>query len=83
MITVDVEALADALASRLTSAMAKPDQARSSWLSVRDAAEYLGVSETAVRALIKRRHVPFCKPNGRIFIDRRDLDEWVRSGAAT
>ena len=54
------------------------------WLDVVGASKYLGYeTEGAVRALLKRQAIPHHKaPNGRVLFDRRELDEWVRSGGA-
>lgn len=47
------------------------------WLNVKSAARYLGMSEEAMRGLIKRREVEVHRPNGRVFINRKNLDSWV------
>jgi excisionase family DNA binding protein len=83
MITIDVHALADTLVERLRDLLPAPEPARSPWLDVGAAADYLNLSREAMRGLIKRGDVPFYKPNGRVFLHRDDLDRWVRSGATT
>ncbi|HET8893019.1 MAG TPA: helix-turn-helix domain-containing protein [Gaiellaceae bacterium] len=53
------------------------------WLDAKRAAGHLSLSEEAVRALVKRREIPFAKaPNGRLLFDRAELDLWVRGEAA-
>lgn len=47
------------------------------WLDVDSAAEYLATSTNSVRGMVKRRQIPFHKPNGRLLFNRRELDEWV------
>jgi len=49
-------------------------------LTVEGAADYLSSSPAAVRALVRRRQVPFMKlPTGGIRFDRHELDAWARS----
>ncbi len=43
-------------------------------LSVRKTAEYLGRSEKAVRHLYERRILTPLRIDGRVFIDRREID---------
>jgi len=43
-------------------------------LSVRKAAEYLGRTEKAVRHLYERRILTPLRIDGRVFIDRREID---------
>ena len=52
------------------------------YMDVRKAAEYLGLSERAVRHLIELRKIPYRRPQGyrRIFFRQSDLDEWICSG---
>jgi hypothetical protein len=53
-------------------------------LSVRKTAEYLGRSEKAVRHLYERRILTPLRIDGRVFIDRREIDhkyEQARSQA--
>jgi excisionase family DNA binding protein len=51
------------------------------FLDVAGAAAYLASTPPAIRALVKRRAIPFHKaPNGRILFDRNELDTWVRVG---
>jgi len=44
-------------------------------MSVRRAAEYLGRSEKAVRHLYERRILTPLRIDGRVFIDRREIDD--------
>jgi len=68
-----VEAIADAVVKRL---MAKRPNQR--LLSVIEAAEYLGRTAHAVRNLIAKRTLPAVRQDGRVFIDREDLDRLIR-----
>lgn len=43
-------------------------------LSVRKAAEYLGRTEKAVRHLYERRILTPLRIDGRVFLDRREID---------
>lgn len=52
------------------------------WMAVETAASYLDSSPERVRKLIARRQIPFVQQGAgcRIFLGRRDLDEWMRQG---
>lgn len=56
-------------------------QTQPGWMDVPAAAAYLSLSEWALRALVKKDAVPFCKVGGRIKFSAADLDAWVRLGA--
>lgn len=46
-------------------------------LTVKEAGEYLGRSESAVRELQWAGRLPFVQEGKRIFFDRLDLDLWI------
>jgi excisionase family DNA binding protein len=56
--------------------------APSPWLTVRDAARYLGLSEHATRKLLDRHAIPRHQlvPGGRILLRRTDLDAYLDAG---
>jgi excisionase family DNA binding protein len=45
------------------------------WLSVTAAADYLGLSEKAIRRRIERGTIAYTRHGSRILVDRRALDE--------
>jgi excisionase family DNA binding protein len=51
------------------------------YLSVKDAAAYLGCTEGRVRKLVEARRIPFAQdgPGCRIFLSRADLDRFMQS----
>ena len=50
-------------------------QPQKRWMTVSDAAEYLGTSEHAIYKRIERKQIPFHRPEGsRILINRDELD---------
>lgn len=51
-------------------------------LSVRRAAEYLGRTEKAVRHLYERRILTPLRIDGRVFLDRREIDALVDKARA-
>ena len=51
-------------------------------LSVRRAAEYLGRTEKAVRHLYERRILTPLRIDGRVFLDRREIDSLVEKARA-
>ena len=58
-------------AQRISSPM------RQRLLSVKDAAAYLGFSLRSVRNLVYSRELPIIRLGAKIFIDLRDLDQWI------
>lgn len=51
------------------------------FLSVREASEYLDVSESAIHKLTSKREIPHFKPGGKkIYFKKSDLDNWILSG---
>ena len=57
------------------------EAAAEGFVDVAGAAAYLTSTPTAIRALVKRREIPFHKaPNGRLLFDRSELEVWVRHG---
>ncbi|MBM3773964.1 MAG: helix-turn-helix domain-containing protein [Acidobacteria bacterium] len=46
-------------------------------LTVEQAAAYLGRTKEAVQHLIAERKVPVVRADRRVFLDARDLDQWI------
>lgn len=71
-----VEAVADLIVQRLKPAtkVEGPE-----FLTVEDAATYLGCSIDHVRTLYRRADIRAFRPGRRILIDRSSLDEYIRS----
>ena len=46
-------------------------------LSLKDASAYLGFSLRSVRNLVYSRELPIIRLGAKIFIDLRDLDQWI------
>jgi len=76
-----LDALADAIAERvyrrLTAALER-DKGR--LLDVPSAAEYIGRTPSAIRHLIARGAIPCVRRDGRVQLDRHDLDNWLELG---
>jgi hypothetical protein len=74
------EALTDAVSARLREDFerASKNRHRSGFLNVRSAAEYLDVTEDALRSRVKRREVPVHRRHGRLYFERAELDRYVR-----
>jgi excisionase family DNA binding protein len=82
-VALDLETFAAQLLERVETVAARKQEPQGSpWLNVKSAADYLGLSEDAVRALIARKELEVFKPNSRVFIHRDACDRWVTSGAA-
>lgn len=76
-----LDALADAIAERVYQRLAAAmDGKASRLLDVPAAAEYIGRSSSAVRHLINRRAIRCVRRDGRVQLDRQDLDNWLELG---
>ena len=73
-----LDALADAIAERVIEHMQA--QTGSRLFDVRAAAKYIGRSEQALRRLAAKGAVPAVRRDGRVFLDREDLDQWIEMG---
>lgn len=73
MITIDVPALAEAVAAHLLEELRAPR-----WMTKAEAAEHLRVSVRQLERLVADKAVPFHRPEGRLLFDQRELDAWVR-----
>jgi excisionase family DNA binding protein len=51
------------------------------WLTVREAANYLGISEIAVRRRIGRGRIPIVRQGRSVLVDREALDRELDRGA--
>ena len=69
MITIDIDALAAAIAERLPSAEGQ------AWFSLSEAAEYMRVSESWLRQRLGE--VPHVRPGQKLLFNRRELDSWL------
>ena len=47
-------------------------------LSISDTAEYLHVSESTVRRLIREKTIPSFRVRGQIFVRQMDIDTWIK-----
>jgi hypothetical protein len=74
-----LDALADAIAERMFQRLtAAQERNKGRLLDVRAAAEYIGPTPTALRHLIATGTIPcFVRRDGRVQLDRQDLDNWV------
>jgi excisionase family DNA binding protein len=46
-------------------------------LIVKEASEYLGITENALYCMVYRRQIPFVKIGKRLRFDKIDLDKWI------
>ena len=72
--------LIDSIAERVAAIVlerldAAPDR---KWLTVDSAAEYIDRTPDAIRGLVKRGELTAYKPDGRLQLDRVELDTWMR-----
>ena len=72
----EIEAIATAVVSRMADQAGFSSGKR--LLTIKEAAEYIGRSPRAVRALIKTGAFPSVEHDRRVFVDRADLDAWIK-----
>ena len=48
-------------------------------LTVKDMSKKLDITEGAIYNLTSAQKIPFFKRGGRIYFDREEIDEWIRS----
>ena len=48
------------------------------YMSIQQAADYMGVSERSVRRYIKQYGLPVHKPGGRYLISIEELEAWIK-----
>ena len=76
-----LDALADAIAERICQRLtAALERNKSRLLDVSAAAEYIGRSPSATRHLIAKGTIPCVRRDGRVQLDRQDLDNWLELG---
>ena len=71
------DALIEALAKRVGERLSLSPERDDGFLDVRGAAEYLSLSEEAIRSKIRRGELPVYRRGGRVFLDRAELRAWV------
>ena len=69
--------LAGKVAERLTGSGREGGKIRKRLLTVEEAAVYLGRSKEAVQHLIAAGKLPTVKSDRRVFLDIKDLDQWI------
>lgn len=78
---VGLDALADAIAERvLQRLLAAQKHEENRLLDVPAAAKHIGRTASAVRHLIAKGTLTAVRRDGRVFLDRQDLDTWVEMG---
>lgn len=65
---------------RRTESGREAGKVRPRLFTVEDAAVYLGRTKKAVQHLIASGKLPTVKADRRVFLDRKDLDEWIERG---
>lgn len=49
-------------------------------LNIQEAAAFLNVTVAALYSLVSRKDIPVNKPGKRLYFDKNELNEWIRSG---
>ncbi len=90
-ITPEIMAMTAQFAEQITTAIQKDAQTRRPTsssgleprlLTAKQAGEYIGRSEQAVRHLIFQRDIPTVRTGRNVRIDRKDLDRWIENNKA-
>lgn len=76
-ITLEAATL-EAIAQRAAELAVAQLHDRDEWLTLPQAAKYIGRSEKALRHLCSRDAIPYSKAGGRLIFNRNDLDKWLR-----
>jgi excisionase family DNA binding protein len=64
---------------RRTESCREGGEVRQRLFTVADAALYLGRTKKAVQHLVASGNLPAVKSDRRVFLDRKDLDEWIET----
>ena len=76
-----MNAFSDLIAAKSSELMAESGRAavelRARLLTVEDAALYVGRTKKAVQHIVASGKLPIVKADRRVFLDRKDLDEWI------
>jgi excisionase family DNA binding protein len=49
-------------------------------LNIQEAAAFLNITVAALYSLVSRKDIPVNKPGKRLYFDKNELNEWIRSG---
>lgn len=47
------------------------------WLTVKEAAAYVGLAKATIYSLASKRRIPFCKRSKRLYFRRSELRSWI------
>jgi excisionase family DNA binding protein len=76
-----LNAFTDLIAAKVSQRLGEPGwdgrKIQKRLLTVEEAAVYLGRSKEAVQHMISAGKLPIVKPDRRVFLDIRDLDNWI------
>jgi excisionase family DNA binding protein len=72
-----VEALVEMALPLLRKGLTAGDEGSSPWLTVAEAARYLGWPEGRLYKLTAARAIPYRKHGARILFQRHELDQWL------
>ena len=79
-----LNAFSDMIAAKSSERMAESGReggkVQQRLFTVEDAALYLGRTKKGVQHLIAAGKLPTVKSDRRVFLDRKDLDEWIERG---
>ena len=74
-----LDGLAERLAARILEHMGEAQCASKRLLTMEQAAEYLGRSKESLQHLVSSGKLPTVRSDRRVFLDVRDLDEWIEA----
>jgi len=56
------------------------DESENELLNISEAAKFLKVSVASLYTKVSRKEIPVSKPGKRLYFNRKELQEWIRSG---
>jgi excisionase family DNA binding protein len=56
------------------------NDAQQKMLNIREAAAFLNITVAALYSLVSRKDIPVNKPGKRLYFDKNELNEWIKSG---
>lgn len=58
----------------------EPQQPEKEFLTIREVASMLNISVPTIYGYVYHKEIPHMKRSGRLYFDRAELTEWIRSG---
>jgi excisionase family DNA binding protein len=82
VLQITPDELRDMIGAAIAEAMPKYGQAQpdDNFMSIAEAAEFVGLVVPTLYTLVSRREIPVCKRARRLYFSKQELTEWIKSG---